>query len=300
MSQQVPGTPRSGRCSLSRRRLLAATVAGALSASTLTGLWEAERIETTWHRRGLPGLSATATRLRVAHLSDLHRGPLVSEGMIQRAAETAQVAGPDLVLVTGDFVSVRADYAASCARALTALRAPLGVWGVRGNHDLWTDDVARLERELESVGVRMLTNRSSLLKNGVWLVGLDDRLAGLPDPAAAFANVPLGAPVLAMAHHPRTFDDLPPRPMSLHAGHLHGGQINFPGRRAMMHRMSGYAWGWYRRGAAAMYVSRGIGLTFLPVRLLARPEVAIVDYLPAPMGEVTAPAGRDRRRPETA
>src|SRR5437588_5002482 len=114
--------------------------------------------------------------LRVVHLSDLHYGPLVNPAHLERAVKAANDLRPDLIALTGDYISHDRIYAAPCAELVGRLRARHGVYAILGNHDHWTDaaliaDLFRAEK------IRVLLNeelRVDLHGQSFWLAGVND------------------------------------------------------------------------------------------------------------------------------
>jgi predicted MPP superfamily phosphohydrolase len=231
----------------------------------------------------VPDLPAALDGLVVAHLSDLHWGPYTGQRQVRAAVEAANALSADLVVLTGDYVLSSAGYAAPCARELAALRAPLGVFAIPGNHDYWTD-IGEVTARLRAAGLTLLRNAAQRLEVGgspLWLAGVDDVWEQHHDLGAALAAVPRGEPVLLLVHEP-DFADQAAR--SAHriflqlSGHSHGGQVNLPfygplvlpwlGRKypAGLRTVAG--------SALQVYTSRGIGVIAPPLRFNCRPEVA--------------------------
>jgi uncharacterized protein len=269
---------------LSRRRLLARMLVGGIAVGA-SDLWlERSWIETTHHRLALRGLREPC---RLVQLTDLHRSWCVTEGFIAHIVELTNELKPDTVLLTGDFVSHESHYIESCSTQIRRLRAPLGLYGVLGNHDYgcdnWNGSGAVVEG-LNAVGVHMLTNRNARLDNGLCLVGVDDFRTGKPDPDAAFAGVQPAEPTLAMTHNPFMFGAMCRYDCVTLAGHTHGGQFNVP---VLTPYLLGwrlrYQRGWYQEpaGPGRLYVSRGLGVVGIPFRLGSRPEIAVFDLVPA-------------------
>jgi hypothetical protein len=256
------------------RVLLALVLLGALGLGYAFFI-EPSWIEVTHHRVQLAGLKQ---RLKVAHLTDLH---LQQWGRRERELlRLLNEERPDLIVITGDTASPGATDA-DRSRLLSRLQAPLGVYAVRGNWELWApmEDEESLYRE---AGIRSLLNEGQQVRDTVWLVGLDDALAGAPDVARAFSGLPSGQPCVALMHSPALFDELAGRcPLAL-AGHTHGGQVRLPGLGALwLPPGSGaYEAGWYERNGSRMYVSRGLGNSILNLRFLCRPELAILTLGP--------------------
>jgi uncharacterized protein len=260
------------------------------AAGLLAGLyaWAVEPywIEVTRHR--VP--ARLEAPLTIAHLTDLHTYGL---GRRERGLlALLERERPDAIVITGDTVidgdlflpvpGTRDDPAyARAASLLGRLRAPLGVWTVRGN---W-ENVRRTRDErgfYERNGVRLLLNEARELRAGVWLAGFDD-IQGSPDLAATARQVPPGVFVVALFHSPAYFDALDGRwPLAL-AGHTHGGQVRPPLVPPFwLPAGSGrYVGGWYGNGGSRLYVSRGVGTSTLPIRFRCRPEVALITLSPS-------------------
>jgi predicted MPP superfamily phosphohydrolase len=269
---------------LTRRRLLrrGLAVTGALCAGGL--VYGTEAIEVTHHRVPVRALDRPC---RVVQITDLHRSWCVPESFIARAVDLANAQHPDLVLLTGDFVTRHSDYIVSCIRPLSRLRAPLGLYAVFGNHDYRSDlwqGAPRIESSLNTIGVSVLTNRSVVLANGLRLVGVDDYDTGNPDLEVAFREVDFNAPTLAMTHNPLMFRTMCVYPCVTLAGHTHGGQINLPLLTELFtDDRARYMRGWFRerKQPGRLYVSRGIGLMTVPFRIASLPEIAVFDLMPA-------------------
>lgn len=232
-------------------------------------LIEPRWVEVTHHR--VP-VRLTKT-LKIAHLTDLHTygaGPVEIEVLRLVAAEC-----PDLIVITGDLISSTDAYE-GCREVLRGLHAPLGVWVVRGNHEIW----APVEDErgyYRSEGATILVNESTEVAEGVWITGFDDAFAGSPDLDRTLANIPEDAFRIALFHSPDFFDQVSGRCDVALSGHTHGGQVRLPLLSPFWLPPScgRYVDGWYEQKGSRMYVSRGIGTSILPVRFLCRPEIAV-------------------------
>ena len=212
--------------------------------------------------------------IKIAHLTDLHTRELGRPE--RRLLELLEQEKPDVIVITGDVThnDARLDDARPL---LERLHAPLGIWVVRGNWEVWrpAEDVRDFFR---SLGIHYLLNECAPLREDLWLVGLDDPRAGTPDPDHALAGVPAGVYTIALVHAPVAFDTLAGRTNLVLAGHTHGGQVRLPfwGPIWLPEATGGYVAGWYRKSNTQMYVSRGIGMSVLPVRFLSRPELTIL------------------------
>ncbi len=240
-------------------------------------LIEPYRIEVTRHEyhTALSGAAHALSRpLKIAHLSDLHTyGIGRRERQLLALLEEEK---PDLIVVTGDTLGGRGTYE-MCRELLSRLRAPLGVWVVRGNWENWRP--VRNERAFyASAGVNFLLNEARPVREGIWLVGLDDPSSGSPNLEAALKDVPTDAFTITLFHSPAYFDQVAGRCPLVLAGHTHGGQVRIPPLPVLwLPRGAGkYLAGWYRRRSSEMYLTRGIGTSILPIRFLCRPELAII------------------------
>jgi len=269
---------------ITRRRLIKGAALACLAVAT-GDLWcERTLLDVTFHQLTLSGLR---DRCRLVQLSDLHRSWCVPEAFIADVIARTNLLKPDVVLLTGDFVTTDSHYIESCARQIARLRAPLGLYGILGNHDYrcdhWRGSAAVVEG-LTAVHVEMLTNRNSRLDNGLRVVGVDDFRTGRPDPDRAFRGIQPGEPTIAMTHNPFMFGAMSAQDCVTLAGHTHGGQVNVPVITPLLLRWRmRYQRGWYREptGPGRMYVSRGLGVVGLPFRLGSYPEISVFDLSPA-------------------
>ena len=243
----------------------------------------------------IPGLPRAFDGLRIAQLSDLHAGSLFSDRPMEDAVDLVLAERPDLVTITGDYVNHDHREAPTILPALDRLRAPLGVFGVLGNHDHYAD-VGRVARQVDATAVDLLVNDArTLTVDGASLhvVGTDNTGFGqrYGDLDAAMRRVRPGGDdaTLLLAHDP-TFWDSHVRP-SRHdvdlmlAGHTHGGQVGVelgPLRWSLARVMYPRWAGLYGEPSAGerekqfLYVNRGLGTVGPPVRLGIRPEITIL------------------------
>jgi predicted MPP superfamily phosphohydrolase len=227
-------------------------------------------IEVTHHNITAP----LSSPLKIAHLTDIHTSGI---GRREHAMlELIEAEQPDIILISGDSINITSDYP-GLREVLMQLRAPLGVWLVRGNHEDWWP--VNNEREFyESAGVKLLLNSSSEVRPGVWLIGFDDLYGGSPDADAAFKGVPESAYRIALFHSPVLLDRIGGRCDLALSGHTHGGQVRLPfiGPLWLPPFAGGFDSGWYERQGTRMYVSRGVGTSLIDVRFLSRPEIAVI------------------------
>lgn len=229
----------------------------------------------------LKRLPAALDGLRVVQLSDIHHSPFTGADQIMRAIEAANALKPDLIALTGDYVSHEREYAAPCAAMLGQLEAPCGIFAVLGNHDHWTD--APLVTDLlELEGIRVLSNEGLHFEhNGasIWLAGVDDTMVGLEDLSLALAGSRTDEMKLLLAHNPLALRRAARAGVDLVlAGHTHGGQVTWRSERSASGRpRRRLLRGLGRQGDTQIYVSRGLGTVVLPVRYGCLPEVTLLE-----------------------
>jgi len=233
-------------------------------------------IDITHHQVAIPDLAEKAVGLKVMQLTDLHRSNITSDRHLKHAIALANRQSPDLMVLTGDYVSNKIADIAPVAAMLAELKAPLGVIAILGNHDHHTGGAA-VAHALEQVGITVLRNQSKLLSNNIRVVGLDDDRYKHTNIPAAYREALPGENLIVLAHNPALVEKLPDRPALVLSGHTHGGQIHLPILTARELRRIGakhYRAGWYRHGELQMYVSRGLGNVGIPLRLFCSPEIA--------------------------
>jgi uncharacterized protein len=233
--------------------------------------------------------------IRIAVLADLHTGsPFLGPSKLEDIVTLTLATEPDLVLLAGDYVihgvvGGRFTPPEDVARRLARLAAPMGVYAVLGNHDWWLGP-ARVRRALESAGIPVLEDASTVVERGpcrFWLVGLSDFWEGARDLEKALGNVPESAPVIAFTHNPDIFPEVPSRVSLTIAGHTHGGQVYIPGLgRPIVPSQYGqrFAAGHIVEEGRHLFVSSGLGTSLLPVRFLVPPEVSVLRVSQGPGG----------------
>lgn len=275
---------------ISRRKFLGIATAGAAAALAADGvliepnLPQLVRLEIAlrrWPQR-LDGFT-------VALLSDFHYDPYFSVHPLRAAIGMVNELRPDLIVLTGDFVSVPwfgissegAAAAEPCAQLLRRMRAQHGLWAVMGNHDVETDS-NRVTAALRDSGIHVLRNQSLPIEKDesrFWLAGLDDVLAQKADIAATLRGIPSDEATVLLAHEPDYADHAASYPVDLQlSGHSHGGQLRIPLLMPLYLPKLGrkYVSGRYQIRDLALYTNRGLGTINIPARLNCPPEITLL------------------------
>ena len=284
---------------ISRRTLLQAGVAGAAALALYASEVERHWIEVTQTEIRLSGLHDALHGLRVAQLSDIHMDEYTEPFFLRDAVERINQLQPDVVLLTGDFVSdvpmgvkFATGAAWQCANLLTELHCPRR-YAVLGNHDHAVGAQPVIEA-LTANGIAMLDNAYTPFERDgarLWLAGVDDPLEGRPKPdlavPAAIRHV-AGEPVVLLCHAPDYVDFMlryaGGRAVDfMLSGHTHGGQVRLPLIGATQLPMLGkkYIQGHFRFGKLQLYVNRGLGTVGVPFRFDCPPEITLHTLLQA-------------------
>lgn len=227
--------------------------------------------------------------MTIAVITDLHAGAAyIDDAKIDRIVAMTNEARPDIVLLTGDYVTENGPFSHHVAvekilAHLTQLHAPMGVYSVLGNHDHY-EGGPRIARLFRAAGIPDLENAALPLhgRHGdFYLVGIGDYHSGQSHPPRVFRYLPADARALCFTHSPDSLPILPRNCALTLAGHTHGGQIRLPflGRPAVaLASMYGqrYAIGTVREDGKTMFVSPGIGTSLIPVRFGVPPEISFL------------------------
>lgn len=216
---------------------------------------------------------------KIVQLSDLHFLPYTPLSLIQRAIACAHQLQPDLIVLTGDYVTHEAETIFGMTDELASLNARYGVFAILGNHDARAGR-AIVSRAIEETGITLLHNEGITFDVGhsqLALAGVDDCLWGRPDLKAALARRPTDALTILLAHEPDVIDKFSTdgRVDLQLSGHTHGGQVRLPffGTPVLPKLGEKYVHGLYRVNNSWLYTNRGIGMVGLPIRFGAHPEV---------------------------
>jgi uncharacterized protein len=282
--------------SSSRRQFLEQTALTLSAAPFLAGayglFYGRLNLETTQKRIALHRLPKAFQGFRVAQLSDFHIGPFMTAEEIRKYVEIANRLKPDLFALTGDFLTWDPTTQEPIVEALAALKAPFGVFGCLGNHELWTDTENSITRLFAAKGVRILRQaRLPIESQGetLNLIGVDFQgRHGPPRVAVRYLRgiEPLVRPHMVnilLSHNPNTFDQAAALGIDLSlAGHTHGGQVTLEFIHPSLtpsRLITSYVKGWFKKGAAQLYVNRGIGTIGVPIRVGAPPEITVFELV---------------------
>ena len=278
---------------VNRRNFLKAALAtGALAIAVESAILEPNHPKLVRIELPLARLPEAWDGLKIAQLSDLHYGEYFPVMPIRKAVDMVNGLDADLVVLTGDFVTVplfkkylggrkrAARFIEPCANLLAQVRARRGVLAILGNHDAGSDP-NRITEALQAKGITVLRNRSIPFEEAgqrLWLAGLDDVLEERSDLDLTLRPVPKSEPVILLAHEPDYANFVSHYPVDLQlSGHSHGGQVRFPliGAPYLPPLGKKYPRGLHRIRGLTLYTNVGIGTIRLPVRFCCPPEVTL-------------------------
>lgn len=268
---------------VTRRAAIRTIVAGGVGAVSGVGafgyLYGRHELEVTRAVVPVAGLPPALAGLRIGLLTDVHRSRWVSPEDVARAVALLMAERPDLIVLGGDYVTWGdRHFVGPSAEALAPLAAPHGVFGILGNHD----DDRNMPAALAARGVQMLKDartRIAIRDETIDLVGIRYWTRRPADIAPLLRGA--GPNVILLAHDPRRLTEA----AALHvplvlSGHTHGGQVVLPVIGAIAAQkfpvIAGLGW----RGRTTIFVSRGIGTVYVPVRVNCPPEVAVLTLMP--------------------
>lgn len=280
---------------LNRRQFLKVLAGVVVTSVVGVSLWGTYRTTVVTHR--VP-IAALKRPLRLTLLSDLHAGPFVPRSLIARWTQLALDTEPDAIVLAGDiFDQLFFGSRDAIIATLAELRAPLGVYLVWGNHDYLRYGVIPplgapqshrsqlydLRDAFAAVDILLLANQGARLREDVYLMGLDEfRIGRRADPLRALRDKPEGVAAVMVVHNPDAIPEIPASVDLVLCGHTHGGQIVLPGIGPLVTSSAygvRFAQGWVDAPMPA-YVTRGLGVTALPVRVNCPSELSVFDLVP--------------------
>lgn len=246
-----------------------------------------------WKRQTIPlgGLPRAFDGYRILQISDLHLadGRALTPTALRTIVARANRLRPDLIVITGDFISAIDPVSLEGLATLSALKAPDGVAAILGNHDYW-HGLADLRAALDAAGIPLLMNTHRVILRGaeqeqLVVAGIDDAWDGKPDISGALTGLGEDAFAILLAHEPNfAVEAVRDGRVRLQlSGHTHGGQIRIPMIGPIVLPDLGYLYpqGLYRVTRRAgpplvIYTNRGIGVAEIPLRLFCRPEITLI------------------------
>jgi predicted MPP superfamily phosphohydrolase len=279
---------------ITRRRFLKTSAYVAAGAALYAGEMERHWIEFSSSEVTIAGLHPAFDGFRAVQISDIHFDEFTESFFLQGAVNRVNKLNPDIVFLTGDFVThspisrrIFKQAAWQCAAILNQLTCS-SRFACLGNHDMLVGK-EQGEKALAANGITLLNNDYRPVERGggrFWLAGLEDALEGKPDPGAAIPpsirHVP-GEPVVLLCHAPDYADTLLAQPAGqsvalMLSGHTHGGQVRLPliGALNLPEMGKKYVEGWFRLGNLQLNVNRGLGTVALPFRFDCPPEISVI------------------------
>jgi predicted MPP superfamily phosphohydrolase len=215
--------------------------------------------------------------LRVVLMSDLHIGEIIGKEQVRHYVALSNAQQPDMVLIAGDWLDYESRFAENdhIEDELRQLSAPLGVYGVNGNHEYRANRHAK-KKWIQKTGATLLVDSAVLINNSFYLVGRDDFINKNRRPLQALlAGTDRKKPTLVLDHQPWAFAELAMNGVSLGlCGHTHNGQLwPYP---LLMKFVYECPYGYYRKGNTQFYVSSGIGIAGAPYRVGTVSELVVL------------------------
>jgi predicted MPP superfamily phosphohydrolase len=270
-------------------KFAAASAGGAVIAGTLPMLAEPDSVRVNRYRLSVPRLPDAFEGFTIVHLTDLHYGFYIHLKLLRDIVELVNSIPHHITVCTGDYVSHRVSEVDAIWPVLYGLRAPEGVFSILGNHD-YERCAARSVHWLKRSGQDLNYSIRKLERRGeaLWLAGAGDFWWDHRSIDALLDPIPPEACSILLAHNPDSVDTFNRRSADLViAGHTHGGQINLPyiGSPVVSVNNKNYTSGLCRsRRGLPVFISRGIGLTRVPLRVNCPPEIAVLELTRGTVG----------------
>ncbi len=270
----------------SRRRFLklAGSATLAVTPSILgikSAMESAFDLEVTHRVLKIRNLPAGLENLKLVQITDIHAGEFMDKTMMDRIVRESNAEDPDIVFLTGDYVSYSKEFVHLFAESFSQLKSRFGIYGNLGNHDYWAGP-DMIAKKLQDMGVDVMGNERRLITihgSSFNLISVEDEMTAKPDLTKALKGVETSVPTILMSHGPKMFDQAAAADIDLTlSGHTHGGQVVLDfvvtqfNPTALFYK---YVRGHYVKNNSQLYVSRGLGFTGPPFRLNSVPEIAV-------------------------
>jgi uncharacterized protein len=249
------------------------------------GIFYVHRVEPSWIEvrsvsMPLPHLAPEFSGYRVVQLSDIHADRWMTTDRIAKIVHQVNQLQPDLVVLTGDFVTHSAEEFSPNLAALSQLHPVDQTLAVMGNHDAWTNSTI-VQSALEAAGVQVLNNQVAALQRKsaqLFIAGVDDVWAKRDRLDQVLAALPSEGAAILLAHEPDFAEQSAATgrfDLEL-SGHSHGGQVKLPFVKRIVPPLAyKYPVGQYKVGNMIQYTNRGLGMSGLPLRFNCRPEITV-------------------------
>lgn len=254
-------------------------------------LLERRRFELEHFAIGVSGLSSDLSQFTIAQLTDIHLGPFMPPEELARYVEAVNQLKPDLVALTGDFITSSRSEVVPCVETLAGLKARYGVFACLGNHDTFSGAASKLTQTFVEKGIQILRNDSATINVGnsrISVVGIDDLVVGRPDFQRAKSLAQPAEVNILLSHRPEIFPAAAKEGIDLVlSGHYHGGQIKLlpePDSLSIARFLTPYVEGLFQlprpaetageRKVGNLFVGRGVGITAVPIRINCPPQIA--------------------------
>lgn len=246
------------------------------------GIWQGVSMPKIKHVSiAIPNLPQEANGMKIAFLTDLHIDGMTFPNRLKNIVQAVSEEKPDLILFGGDNMDGKVEDLIHHFEPIRSLKAPLGIYGVPGNHEYYSGYQSWIEA-LTNLGIIHLENERVLLSNGVLLIGLTDEAArrfNQEPPNMMLVNNNHHHPTILLSHRPNAFV-YSNADLQL-SGHTHGGLLwglNY----IIAHANQGYVSGLYQEGSSQLYISNGTGMwSGFPIRLGIPSEITIITLFPA-------------------
>ena len=286
--------------SLARRKFLSNTAVAAgcvpLAGAGYGFIFGRVEFEKSFVRMKLPRLPREFQGFRIVQLSDIHIGPFMTASDVRHVVEMANALKPDMIALTGDYITWDPETQEAAVESLSGLKAPFGIYGCMGNHEKWTHTEASISRLFAKRNMKMLRQERAAVHVGqdsLNLIGVDYETYGhmghhLDGHVQQYLEGvgPLIQPDhvnILLSHNPNTFDRAAELGIDLSlAGHTHGGQIalDFISPDLSLARLiTPYVRGHFQKPGGQLYVNRGIGTIGVPIRFGAAPEITLFELV---------------------
>jgi uncharacterized protein len=286
-----PVTPAPAATSVDSRRrdliLTAAYAAAAVPVGALLygSLVEREKFGVSEVNLRIPNLPPDFEGFRMLQISDVHRSAFLSQKDLRRVVDAAVGTKPDLILHTGDFISIQGDPLEHCLDELARLEAGYGVLGCLGNHEVYAEVQDYATRYAARKGIRILRSQNQVIERGgsrINIAGVDYQTFATRKnyiPGAEKLLMP-GMVNVLLSHNPDVFPMASRKGFDVTlAGHTHGGQVRFEILNAdidFARFYTPYVSGAYYENGRVCYVTRGVGSIGVPSRLGSPPEISLL------------------------